>query len=163
MVEFDNKEQVISTINKEFNEYLSTSSYYPSLHWYIKRISFNTFINIGNKQIKSGILLFVKDYSKPIYNYDKSLIYSVEPNSIRTLKYNLEGKKDYIKGIEISKNKLKYNIMLIDDMYINQFGYSHTSNKEQINIKLLKSTHINKLEKIINSNKYNDYLIVNNL
>lgn len=163
LVEFDNKEQVISTINKEFNEYLSTSSYYPSLHWYIKRISFNSFINIGNKQIKSGILLFVKDYSKPIYNYDKSLIYSVEPNSIRTLKYNLEGKKDYIKGIEISKNKLKYNIMLIDDMYINQFGYSHTSNKEQINIKLLKSTHINKLEKIINSNKYNDYLIVNNL
>jgi hypothetical protein len=163
LVEFDNKEQVISTINKEFNEYLSTSSYYPSLNWYIKRISFNNFINIGNKRIKSGVLLFVKDYSKPIYNEDESLIYSVEPNSIRTLKYNLKGKKDYIKGIEVSKNKLKYNVMLIDDIYINQFGYSQSNNKEQINIKLLKTYHLDKLEKIINLNKYNDYLIVNNL
>lgn len=161
LVEFDNKEQVISTINKEFNEYLSTSSYYPSLYWYIKRISFNNFINIGNKQIKSGVLLFLKDYSKPIYNKNESLIYSVEPNSIRTLKYNLKGKKDYIKGIEISKNKLKYNVMLIDDIYINQFGYSQSNNKEQINIKLLKTYHLDKLEKIINLNKYNDYLIIN--
>lgn len=162
LVEFDNKEQVISTINKEFNEYLSTSSYYPSLHWYIKRISFNNFVNIGNKQIKSGVLLFVKDYSKPIYNKNESLIYSVEPNSIKTLKYNLKGKKDYIEGIEVSKNKLKYNVMLIDDIYINQFGYSQSNNKEQINIKLLKTHHLDKLEKIINLNKYNDYLIVNN-
>lgn len=163
LVEFDSKEQVISTINKEFNEYLSTSSYYPSLHWYIKRMSFNSFINIGGKQIKSGILLFVKDYSSPLYDYNNQSVYSIQPNSMRTLKYNLEGNKDYIKGIEISKNKLKYNVMLIDDKYINQFGYSHSSNKEQINIKLLKSTHIDKLKKLINSNQYNDYLVINNL
>ena len=163
LVEFDSKEQVILTINKEFNEYLSTSSYYPSLHWYIKRISFNDFINIGGKQIKSGILLFVKDYSVPLYDYNNQPVYSIHSNSMRTLKYNLEGNKGYIKGIEISKNKLKYNIMLIDDKYINQFGYSDSSNKEQINIKLLKSTHVDKLEKVINSNKHNNYLVINNL
>lgn len=163
LIEFDNKEQMIDTINKEFNDYISTSTYYPSLYWYIKRISFNNFINIGNRQIRSGILLFVKDYSKPIYNTNEYLIYSIKPNSIRTLKYNLEGKKDFVTGIDISKNKLKYNVMLVDDEHINQFGYSQSTNNEQINIKLLKSNHIDKLEKIINSNKYNDYLIMNSL
>lgn len=94
------------------------------------------------KQIKSGILLFVKDYTIPLYDYNNQPVYSIHSNSMRTL---------------------KYNIMLIDDKYINQFGYSHSSNKEQINIKLLKSTHINKLEKVINLNLHNDYLVINNL
>lgn len=161
LIEFDNKNEVISTLNKEFNEYLSTSVYYPSLDWYIKRISFNSFINVGNNKIKSGILLFVKNYEKPILNHINEQIYSIDSNSIRTLKYNLQGQKDFIKGIEINKNKLKYNVMLIDDQFINQFGY--TTNKEKINIKLLKQTHLNKLEKIIKSNKYNDFLVIDNL
>lgn len=162
-VEFKDKQQVVSTLNKEFNEYLSTSTYYPSLNWYIKKISFNKFINVGNKQIKSGILLFVRDYGKPIYNQNNELIYSINSNSVRTLKYNLAGNKDSIKGIEINFNLLKYNVLLIDDEYINQFNYSKTNNKEQINIKLLKSTHLNKLENIINLNKNNDFLIIDNI
>jgi hypothetical protein len=163
LIEFGNKEQVISTINKEFNEYLNTCSYYPSLHWYIKKISFNKFINIGNKQLKSGLLLFVRDYTKPIYNYLNKPIYSINDNSVKTLKYNLNGKKDSIKGIEINKNKLKYNILLIDDEYINQFSYTETKNQERINIKLLKLSHIDKLEKIINLNKNNDFLVIDNI
>lgn len=79
------------------------------------------------------------------------------------MKYNLAGNKDSIKGIEINKNRLKYNILLIDDKYINQFNYTKAENQEQINIQLLKSSHIDKLENITNLNKNNDFLIVNNI
>jgi hypothetical protein len=163
LIEFKDKQQVVNTLNKEFNEYLSKSTYYPSLNWYLKKISFNKFINIGNKQIRSGILVFVQDYTKPIYNQNNEEIYSVDTNSVRTLKYNLAGNKDSIKGIEINKNRLKYNILLIDDEYINQFNYTKANNHEKINIKLLKSSHIDKLEKIQGLNKNNDFLIVNNI
>jgi len=163
LIEFNNKEQVISTLNKEFNEYLSTCVYYPSLNWYIKKISFNKFINIGNNKINSGLLLFVRDYTQPIFNNKNIPIYSLDYNSIKTLKYNLSGTKDSIKGIEVNKNKLKYNILLIDDKYINQFSYTQKNNKEQINIKLLKSSHLDKLQKIINLNKNNDYLVIDSI
>lgn len=163
LIEFGDKNQVINTLNKEFNEYLSTCTYYPSLNWYIKKISFNKFINIGNKQIKSGILLFVRNYTQPIYNIDNKKIYSIDDNSVKTLKYNLTGNKDSINGIEINKNRLKYNILLIDDKYINQFNYTKANNQEQINIKLLKSSHLNKLENIMNLNKNNDFLIIDNI
>ena len=162
LIEFNDKQQVISTLNKEFNEYLSTCTYYPSLYWYVKKINFNKFINFGNKQIKSGILIFVRDYTQPILNHNNKPIYSINNNSVRTLKYNLGETKDYIKGIEINKNKLKYNILFIDDKYVNQFTYKENKNQEQINIKLLKSSHLDKLEKNINANKNNDFLIVDN-
>ena len=105
----------------------------------------------------------MRDYTKPIYNYLNKPIYSINDNSVKTLKYNLNGKKDSIKGIEINKNKLKYNILLIDDEYINQFSYTETKNQERINIKLLKLSHIDKLEKIINLNKNNDFLVIDNI
>lgn len=162
-VEFKDKQQVVSTLNKEFNEYLGTSTYYPSLNWYIKKISFNKFINVGNKQIKSGILLFVRDYTKPIYDQNNKPVYSINSNSVRTLKYNLAGNKDSIKGIEINFNRLKYNILLIDDKYINQFNYTKANNKDKINIQLLKTAHLDKLENIINLNKNNDFLIIDNI
>jgi len=53
--------------------------------------------------------------------------------------------------------------LLIDDKYINQFNYTKANNHEKINIKLLKSSHIDKLEKIQGLNKNNDYLIVDNI
>jgi len=162
-VEFKDKQQVVDILNKEFNEYLRTCTYYPSLNWYIEKISFSKYINVGNKQIKSGILLFVRDYTKPIYNQNNKPVYSINSNSVRTLKYNLAGNKDSIKGIEIYFNKLKYNVLLIDDKYINQFNYTKANNKEQINIQLLKSAHLDKLENIINLNKNNDYLIIDNI
>lgn len=169
LIEFDSKQEAIETINKEFNKYISTSSYYPSLAWYIKQISFNksghlnNFINIGGKKIKSGMLLFIRDYSEPIYSTDFDPIYSIDSNSIKTLKYNLAGKKDLIKGIEINKNKLKYNVILVDDESINQFTYSQSTDKEKINIKLLKMSHLDKLEKITNLNKYSDYIVIDHL
>ena len=91
------------------------------------------------------------------------MIYSIDSNSVKTLKYSLDGSKDLIKSINIEKNQLKFNVLLIDDKYINQFSYSNPENKENINIKLLKSSHLEKLNKIIKSNKYSDFLIVDNL
>ena len=163
LLEFDSKEQVKNELNNEFNEYLLTSHYYNSLSWYIDKISFNNFIDIDGKQIKSGILLFVKNYTEPIYDSQDNLLYTIFDDSVKTLKYKLDGKKDNIRSININKNKLKFNVILIDDKNINQFNYNNKSNKESINIKLLKSTHINKLSNVINSNKYKDFLLVDNL
>ena len=163
LLEFENNEMVINNLNDEFNLYLSTCQYYSSLYWYINKISFNNFINVDGKQIRSGILLFVKNYTNPLYDKNDNIIYSIEENSIKNLKYKLDSSNNVIKGINISKNKLKYNILFIDDNYINQFNYSNLNNQENIKINLLKTTHINKLSKILNLNKYNDFLIIDNL
>ncbi len=164
LLEFDNKQNVIDSLNTEFNEYIINSKFYPSMDWYIKRMgTWNNFINVGNRQIKSGLLLFVKNYIKPLYDLDNKLLYSIDSNSVKTLKYNLDGSKDLIQSINIEKNQLKFNVLLIDDKYINQFSYSNPENKENINIKILKSSHIDKLNNIIKSNKYSDFLIVDNL
>ena len=161
-MEFDNRELVIKTLNKEFNEYLLTCTYYHSLSWYIDKTSFNNFIDIDGKQIRAGILLFVKNYTKPLYDNNDNIIYSID-NNIKTLKYDLDNNKEIIKGINIDKNNLKYNILFIDDKNINQFNYNNLNNKNSINIKLLESSHIDKLSSIINRNKYSDFLLVDNL
>ena len=51
----------------------------------------------------------------------------------------------------------------MDDKSISQFNYSNKNNKSDINVKLLKSKHLNKLSKLLNSNKYSDFLIIDNL
>ena len=163
LLEFNNKDEVKKTLNDEFNQYLLTCNYYSSLSWFINKISFNSFIDVDGKQIKSGVLLFIKNYSSPLYDKEDNLIYSVLEDSVKTLKYKLDGSKDLIKSINIDKNKLKFNVILVDDKFINQFNYNNTNNKENINIKLLKSTHLEKLSNIINLNKYSDFLIVDNL
>jgi hypothetical protein len=163
LLEFSSKEQVKNSLNNEFNNYLLTCNYYPSLSWYINKISFNNFIDVDGKQIKSGILVFIKNYTEPIYDKQNNLLYMIEDNGVKTLKYKLGGSKDSIKAINIDKNKLKFNVILIDDKNINQFNYNNTSNKDSINIKLLKSSHLNKLADIINSNKYRDFLLIDNL
>ena len=161
-IEFDNKETVTKTLNNEFNDYLLTCSYYPSLSWYINKTSFNNFIDVDGKQIRAGILIFVKNYTEPLYDNNNNIVYSIN-NNIRTLKYDLDNKKEIIKGINIDKNNLKYNILFIDDKNINQFNYNNLDNKNSINIKILKSSHLEKLSSIINKNKYSDFLLVDNL
>ena len=175
LIEFDSKQDAIKELNKEFNEYLETCNYYPSLSWYIKKISFNNFIKVDDKQIKSGVLLFVKNYTSPIYSNDSKLLYQIDSNPIKTLKYKLSKSSklsgssdssessDSIDGIDIYKNKIKYNVLLIDDKSICQFNYSNKNNKSNINVKLLKSKHLNKLNHILGSNKYSDFLIIDNL
>ena len=163
LLEFSSKEQVKNSLNTEFNDYLLTCNYYPSLSWYINKISFNSFIDVDGKQIKSGILIFVKNYTEPIYDKQNNILYSIPDDSVKTLKYKLGGSKDSIKSINIDKNKLKFNVILIDDKNINQFNYNNKSNKDNINIKLLKSSHINKLSNLINSDKYRDFLLIDNL
>lgn len=163
LIEFDSKDSVKKSLNDEFNQYLLSCQYYPSLNWYIQKISFNNFIDVDGKQIRSGILLFVKNYSEPIFDKQDNLIYSIPNQSVKTLKYNVGGNKDLIRGIDIQKNRLKFNVILIDDKNINQFNYNNSKNKENINIKILKSSHLDKLANIINSNKNSDFLIVDNL
>lgn len=162
-IEFESKEEVKNSLNKEFNDYLMKCTYYPSMSWYIEKISFNSFIDVDGKQIKSGILLFVKNYTEKIYDKNDSVLYSIFNNSVKTLKYELDPKKELISGINIRQNQLKFNVILIDDKNINQFNYNNISNKDNINIKLLKSSHINKLANLIKSNKYNDFLLIDNL
>lgn len=165
LLEFNDRESVTKSLNAEFNEYLNTCKYYSSLGWYVDRISFNSLITIGGKQIKSGILLFIKNYTEPIYDNKLNQIYSIQPNSVKTLKYKLDKKsnKDLIKGIGIEKNKLKFNVMFIDDTHINHFAYGDNKSKNTTNIKLLKSSHLDKIADVINTNKFNDFLIIDNL
>ena len=162
-LEFDNKEDVINLLNNEFNEYLKTSSYYPSMHWYIEQMEFNKFIQVDNKLIKSGILLFIKNYDNPIYDINGEIINNININDVKSLKYDLSSNKNSINGISINKNKLKYNLLFIDDKNINQLTYHNSNNNSTVNVKLLQSTHINNLEKYIKNNKYSDFLIVNNI
>jgi hypothetical protein len=166
LIEFNSKQNVINELNDEFNEYLGTCIYYPSLSWYIRKISFNNFIEVDGKQIRSGVLLFVKNYTSPIYSNTASLLYQIDSNPVKTLKYKLDSSKDSkdsIKGIDIYKNKIKFNVLFIDDKFINQFNYSNQNNSSEINIKMLKIHHINKLKKLFSSNKYSDFLIIDNL
>lgn len=163
LLEFDDKEQVLNSLNKEFNDYLKTCQYYPSLYWYVSRLKFNNLINVDGRQIKSGILLFVKTYSEPIYDNQNNLLYKIDDNSVKTLKYKLDEKNSLVKGIGIDKNMLRFNLLFVDDKFIHYFNYHNPNNKENINIKVLKSSHLDKLSKIINSNKYSDFLIVDKI
>lgn len=163
LLEFENKQMVINSLNNEFNEYLKTCQYYPNLYLYVSRLKFNNLINVDGRQIKSGILLFVKTYSEPIYNNQNKLLYQIDKNSVKTLKYKLDDKNSIIKGIGIDKNMLRFNVLFVDDKFIHYFNYNNINNKENINIKLLKSSHLDKLSKVINTNRYSDFLIVDKI
>ena len=162
-LEFDNKEEVKKTLNSEFNHYLETCVYYPSMNWYTDKLNFNKFIQIEDKLIKSGLLIFIKNYTEPIYDSKNNIIYKINQNDVKTLKYDVSDKKNNINGILINKNKLKFNLILLDDKYINQLTYHNSNNKSNINIRLLKSNHLDKLANLIKTNKYNDFLIMDNL
>ena len=81
---------------------------------------------------------------------------------VKTLKYNINKLTDKIDGVDITKNKLRFNLLLLDDSSINQMKY-HNDNKSKVNIKLVKSTHLENLAKHMRKNKYSDFLIVDKL
>ena len=85
-------------------------------------------------------------------------------NKIKTRnksKYNLNNKN--IDGLTISKNKLKFNLLFLDDTSINQMVYHSKKNKNKINIKLIKSTHLKNLLDLMINSQYSEYIIVENL
>jgi hypothetical protein len=162
-LEFDNKEEVKKNLNKEFNLYLGTCNYYPSMSYYTNKINFDKYIKVGNVLIKSGTLLFIKDYESPIYSVDNERINNINKHDVKTLKYDLSTKDSFINGITINKNKLKFNLFLLDDTFMNQFTYHNDKNKNKVNIKLIKSEHLEKLSNLIIQNNRNDFLITDSI
>ncbi len=163
-VEFDDKEAVKNKLNYEFNLYLKNSTYYPSMSLFIHKYKFYEFIQIDNYLIKTGILVFIKNYDKPIKDINNKTINNINKYDVKTLKYSINSDSKTIDSIGIKKNKLKFNLILFDDTSINQLVY-HQNNNSRIDIKLVKSRHLEKLlDYMIDSNYANSkYLIVENL
>ncbi len=162
-LEFKNKNDVIQTLNQEFNDYLSTCTYYPSLHYYLSGLRFNEFIQVGDNLLKSGTLIFIKNYAEPILGIDGKPVTSVDKNNVKTLKFNLDKEGETIDGIDVIKNKLRFNLLLLDDSNINQMTYTNENNKSKVNVKLIKTTHLNNLSNYMRNNKFSEFLIVDKL
>ena len=162
-LEFKNKNDVIQSLNQEFNSYLLTCNYYPSLNYYLSGLRFNEFIQIGDNLFKSGTLIFIKNYSEPIMSTEGIPVINVEHNNVKTLKFNLDKEGETINGIDIIQNKLRFNLLLLDDTHINQLTYTNPNNKSKVNVKLIKSTHLDNLSNYMRNNKFGDFLIVDKL
>jgi hypothetical protein len=162
-LEFKNKTDVIQNLNQEFNKYLLTCNYYPSMNYYLSGLRFNEFIQIGDNLLKSATLIFIKNYSEPIMDKQNKPIVQIEKNNVKTLKFDLDKEGDSLTGINILKNKLRFNLLLLDDSHINQMTYTNENNSSKVNIKLIKSTHLNNLADHMRNNKYSDFLIVDKL
>jgi len=161
-MEFSNKNEVITSLNDEFNAYLETCNYYPSMFIYVNSIGFTEYIQVDNQLLKSGTLIFIKEYDQPIMGIDNKPVTSVDANDVKTLKYNINKQTDKIDGVDITKNKLRFNLLLLDDSSINQMKY-HNANKSRVNVRLVKSNHLENLAKYMRKNKYSDFLIVDKI
>jgi hypothetical protein len=113
--------------------------------------------------MKSGTLVFIKEYASPIMGNDNKPINSIGLNDVKTLKYNINKATDKIDGVDITKNKLRFNLLFLDDAHIHQMKYHSLENKSKINVKLIKSDHLDKLANYMRNNRYSDFLIVNKL
>jgi hypothetical protein len=162
-LEFKNKNDVIQSLNQEFNTYLLTCNYYPSMNYYLSGLRFNEFIQIGDNLLKSGTLIFIKNYTEPITDKSNNPIIQIENNNVKALKFNLDKEEDNVSGISIFQNKLRFNLILLDDSHINQMTYSNQNNKSKVNVKLVKSTHLSNLADHMRNNKFSDFLIVDKL
>jgi hypothetical protein len=162
-LEFKDKNDAINSLNTEFNKYLETCDYFPSMNYYLTGLKFNEFIQVGDNLLKSGTLIFIKNYTEPILKTDNEPIHNLETNNVKTLKFKLDKEGDAIDGIDIIKNKLRFNLLLLDDVSINQLTYTNPNNDTSVNIKLIKTTHLKKLSNLMRDNKYGDFLIVDKL
>jgi hypothetical protein len=162
-LEFKNKNDVIQNLNQEFNAYLLTCNYYPSMNYYLSGLRFNEFIQIDDNLLKSGTLIFIKNYTEPIIDKFNNPIVQIESNNVKALKFSIDKEGDALTGINILKNKLRFNLILLDDSHINQMTYTNQNNKSKVNVKLVKSTHLKNLANYMRNNKYSDFLIVDKL
>jgi hypothetical protein len=162
-LEFNNKDEVKASLNNEFNNYINSSKHYPSLTSYVNNIPYSEYINVNNHYIKSGLLLFIKSYDSEIYDVENNIINNINNNDVKTLKYKINRSKKQIESVNIYKNKLRFNLLFIDDKNINQLVYHNDNNQSKVNIKLMKSSQLKNLINHINQNNYNDYLLINNI
>ena len=162
-LEFSNKEEAKKTLNHAFNAYLGTCNYYSSMSYYTSNIYFNKYIKVDEKLIRSATLIFVKDYMNPIYKKNNEVANKLNLYDVKTLKYDISKNDDLINGVIIDKNKLKFNLFLLDDNFINQFTYHNDKNDSKVDIKLIKSSHLENLSNLMAQNNCNDFLITDNI
>jgi hypothetical protein len=162
-LEFDNKNEIIDLLNKEFNTYLTTCNYYPSLNYYISGLRFNEFIQVGDNLLKSGTLIFIKNYTNQILDNNDNLLTNISHYNVKNLKFNLDKEGETINGVNITQNKLRFNLLLLDDENINQMTYSDDKNKSSVQVKLVKSSQLNNLSNYMRNNKFSEFLIVDKL
>jgi fatty acid-binding protein DegV len=83
--------------------------------------------------------------------------------AIHKIGFNMDNDNNYINGINISKNKLRFNVLFLDDEYLNQFIYHDLKNSNKVKISNIKSNHlINIIEKLKNGN-YKDVIYTTNI
>jgi hypothetical protein len=162
-VEFNNKEKVIQDLNIEFNNYLKSCKYYYSFYDYIQQIKFYKYIKIDNVLLKTGILIFLKDYTSPIIDNNENIINNINELAVHTISFNMNNHNNYINGINISKNKLRFNLIYLDDTYLNQFIYHDVKNSNKVKISNIKHIHLNNVINELKKNKNKDLLIVKNI
>ena len=155
-LEFENRNQVRNELDKEFNEYLKSLTYYPSMYNYIQNISFYKYIRINNMLLKTGVLIFIKDYDNKIYDVNDNSITDIGLNDIRTLKYKTN-------KIEISKHHLRFNLVLLDDVFLNQMIYQNDKNSSKIKINLIKNTHLKNIVQYLQNNNEQNFLIIDKI
>jgi len=155
-LEFENRNQVINELDKEFNEYLKLLTYYPSMYNYIQNINFYKYIRINNMLLKTGVLIFIKDYDNTIYDVNDNPITDIGLNDIRTLKYKTN-------KIEISKHHLRFNLVLLDDVFLNQMIYQNDNNSSKIKINLIKNTHLKNIVQYLQNNNEQNFLIIDKI
>jgi len=155
-LEFENRNQVRNELDKEFNEYLKSLTYYPLMYNYIQNISFYKYRRINNMLLKTGVLIFIKDYDNKIYDVNDNSITDIGLNDIRTLKYKTN-------KIEISKHHLRFNLVLLDDVFLNQMIYQNDKNSSKIKINLIKNTHLKNIVQYLQNNNEQNFLIIDKI
>lgn len=155
-LEFNDKAQVKKELHNEFNEYLKETTYYSSMYKYIQSIQFYKYININNILLKTGILIFIKDYDNKIYDNEDNPITDIGLNDIRTLKYQTN-------KIEISKHHLRFNLVFLDDIYLHQMVYQNTKNSSKIKINLIKNDHLKNLYNYLKENNEQQFLMIDKI
>ena len=161
-IEFSNKNQVIQDLNVEFNDYLKTCQYFPSLYEYIQQIKFYKYIKVNNNLIKTGILIFIKEYDTQVLDINDKSINNINNLAIHKIKFDIDDKNN-VNGVNISKSKLRFNLILLDDKYINQMKYHDINNKNRVLINTVKNTYLSNLSQLLQKYNYNDVIIVNKL
>jgi hypothetical protein len=135
----------IKQIETGFNKYITESIYFPTMIDYLNSIPYTEYVNVNGKKIKTGVLIFIKDYTEPIYDINNKQINKINELGVHNILYNINEDINNVEGIEISKKKLRFNILFFDDKFINQFVYHDTNNKSKINIKMIQDTYLNSL------------------
>jgi len=159
-IEYNKTSDIQSELTNKFNKYIDNSVYYPSLIDYIDKIPMNDYIVANNNKIPAGILVFIKDYIKPIKNKLDETINSVDEYPIKTMEYNMDKDTNEIKGIKIKKNKAIFHLLLFDDQYLHQLTYQDTNKKNKVLIKDIKNDNFDPIINKVMENIHNNVFIL---